>query len=123
MALQGKVVFKGLDINEAYVVISSARCSVNNSSASVLKTAATYNEDGSLKAEAVYETQFTKKLNGSYTASVYLNAAAKVANPNAWITEIYGSYAPDHKSSAKNDVAQAYGALKLVDAYKDLADA
>ena len=77
----------------------------------------------SLKAEAVYEIQFTKKLNGSYTGSVYLNAAAKAANPNAWITEIHGSYTPAHKSSAKNDVAQAYGALKVVDAYKDLADA
>ena len=123
MALQGKVVFKGLDIDEAYVVISSARCSVNNTSAPVLKTAATYNEDGSIKSEAVYENEFTKTLRGSYQANVFLNAAAKTANPNSWITEFHGSYTPDHKDSAKNDVAQAYGALKLVDASKDLADA
>ena len=55
MALQGKIVWKGIDIDEAYIAMQSANCAVNYVSSQVLKTEATYNEDGSLKSEAVYE--------------------------------------------------------------------
>mgnify|MGYP003137579941 CR=1 FL=1 len=82
MALEGKLTWKGIDIDSAYVVISNAQCNVNYDSNMVLKTEATYNEDGSIKTEALYEKEWTKSIYGHYNE-----------------------------------------ALKLVDAYKDLADA
>ena len=123
MALQGKIVWKGIDIDEAYIAIQTANCSVNYISSQVLKTEATYNEDGTLKSEAVYEEKIDKVLNGNFSAAIYKDKATKDANPNNPVSIIYGVYTPKHTTSAKNDVAQAYAALKAMDAYKDLADA
>jgi len=123
MALQGKIVWKGIDIDEAYMTVQSANCAVGYQSSQVEKTAATYNEDGTLKSEAVYEEKIDKVLNGNFSAAIYKNKATKDANPNEPVDMIYGVYTPKHTSSAKNDVAQAYTALKAMDAYKDLADA
>ena len=123
MALQGKVVWKGIDINEAYIAVQSAQCSINYISSRVLKTAATYNEDGTIKTEAVYEEEINKVLNGSFSAGVYKDKASKDAKPNEPVDMIHGTYVPKHTASAKNDVAQAYVALKAMEAYKDLADA
>ena len=123
MALQGKIVWKGIDIDEAYIVIQSANCSVNYVSSQVLKTAAVYNEDGTIKSDAVYEEKIDKHLNGSFSAAIYKNKATKDADPNEPVDMVYGTYTPKHTTSAKNDVAQAYVALKAIEAYKDLADA
>jgi len=123
MALQGKLTWKGIDLEESYIAMQSANCSVNYQSVQVEKTAATYNEDGTLKSEAVYEQQINKVLNGNFAAAVYKDKATKDANPNNSIDVVYGVYTPKHTASAKNDVAQAYEALKAIDAYKDLADA
>jgi len=123
MALQGKIVWKGIDIDEAYMAIQSANCSVNYVSSQVLKTAAVYNEDGTIKSDAVYEEKIDKHLNGNFSAAIYKNKASKDANPNEPVDMVYGVYTPKHTTSAKNDVAQAYAALKAMDAYKDLADA
>ena len=123
MALQGKIVWKGIDIDEAYIAMQTANCSVNYVSSQVEKTAATYNEDGSLKDEAVWEEKIDKHLNGNFSAAIYKNKASKDANPNEVVDIIYGTYTPKHTASAKNDVAQAYVAMEAMDAYKDLADA
>ena len=122
MALQGKIVWKGIDIVEAYITIQSASCSVRYESSRVLKTAAKYNEDGTIKTEAVYEEKIDKILNGNFSAAVYKDKATKDANPNQPVDMIYGTYVPKHTTSAKNDVAQAYVALKAIEAYKDLTD-
>ena len=123
MALEGKLTWKGIDIDSAYVVISNAQCNVNYDSNMVLKTEATYNEDGSIKTEALYEKEWTKSIYGHYNGLVFKDKASKDAEPASPITSISGNYSPNHAASAKNDVRQAYEALKLVDAYKDLADA
>jgi len=123
MALQGKITWKGIEINEAYITIQSANCAVNYNFTKELKTEAKYNEDGTLKSEAVYEDKIIKNLNGNFTASIYKDKATKDANPNNVVEMIYGNYTPKHTTSAKNDVAQAYEGLKAMDAYKDLADA
>jgi len=123
MALQGKIVWKGIDIDEAYMTIQSVNCAVGYQISSVLKTEAVYNEDGTVKSEAVYEEQINKVLNGSFKAAVYKDKASKDAKPNQVVDMVHGVYTPKHTASAKNDVAQAYVALKAMDAYKDLADA
>ena len=123
MALQVNLTWKGIDIDEAYIAMQTANCSVNYVSSQVEKTAATYNEDGSLKAEAVWEDKIDKQLNGSFSAAIYKNKASKDANPNEVVAMVYGAYTPKHTTSAKNDIAQAYVAMKAMDAYKDLADA
>ena len=123
MALQGKIVWKSIDIDEAYIAVQMANCSVGYQTTEVLKTAAEFNEDGSLKSEAVYEQKIDKTLEGNFVACVYKNKTSKDDNPNEFITRIHGTYTPKHTSSAKNDVAQAYVALKATDACKDLADA
>lgn len=115
--------WKGIDIDEAYIAMQTANCSVNYESSSVEKTAATYNEDGTIKTEAVYEEKINKLLHGNFTAAIYKDKATKDANPNNPVDMIYGVYTPKHTTTAKNDVAQAYAALKAMDAYKDLADA
>ena len=123
MALEGKFIWKGIEISNAYITIQQANCSVAWDKSQVLKTEAKYNEDGTIKSEAVYEEKIDKILNGNYTANVYKDKASKEAKPEEKIESIYGSYDPKHTASAKNDVAQAYEGLKAMDAYKDLADA
>tara|TARA_Y100001937_G_scaffold78630_1_gene106609 strand:+ start:1199 stop:1570 length:372 start_codon:yes stop_codon:yes gene_type:complete len=123
MALQGNFVWKGIQINEAYIVVKDAFCSCSYQNKAELKTEATYNEDGTIKDPAVYEESIEKRLDGTYTASIYKDKASKDADPFSPVDEITGIYTPKHTSSAKNDVAQAYAALKVTDACKDLADA
>ena len=123
MALQGKLTWKGIEIDEAYIVIQNASASCNYQSSQVIKTEAEYNEDGTVKSEAVYEEKIVKVLTGSYIAHIYKDKANKDSSPNEVLDPIYGTYTPKHTTSAKNDVAQAYAALKALDAYKDLADA
>ncbi len=124
MALQGKYTYKGVNIDEAYIVIKDVNASSGYQTISELKTEAEYNDDGSLKTEAVYETSINKVLSGSYTVNVYKDKSSKDADPNGnVIVSTYGTYTPKHTASAKNDFAQAYIALKAIDAFKDLADA
>jgi len=123
MALQGKFTWKGIEIPEAYIVIQNAFCSCFYQTKAELKSEATYNEDGTIKDPAVYEESIEKRLDGKYTASIYKDKASKDADPYSLVDEIKGIYTPKHTSSAKNDVAQAYAALKVTDACKDLADA
>lgn len=123
MALQGKLTWKGVEIDEAYIVIQNVNASSNYKSTQVLKTEAEYNEDGTIKSEAIYEEKIDKVLSGNYVAHVYKDKANKESKPSVVLDNIYGEYIPKHTASAKNDVAQAYVALKAMDAYKDLADA
>tara|TARA_Y100000004_G_scaffold131456_1_gene148344 strand:- start:241 stop:612 length:372 start_codon:yes stop_codon:yes gene_type:complete len=123
MALKGKYVWKGIEIPEAYIVIQNAHASCNYRKTSELKTEAEYNEDGTVKTPAVYDYGQEKVLTGGYTAHVYKDKATKDSDHNDVVATINGSYTPKHTATAKNDVAQAYEALKVTDACKDLADA
>tara|TARA_R100000908_G_C3743218_1_gene139213 strand:+ start:64 stop:435 length:372 start_codon:yes stop_codon:yes gene_type:complete len=123
MALQGKFAWKGIELSDAYITINEATCKCVYNSKMIVKTPEVLNEDGSVKTEAVMEKEITKVLHGNFTAYIYKDKASKEANPDEVLDTIFSYYTPKHNTSAKNDVAQAYAALKALEAYKDLADA
>ena len=123
MALEGKYTYKGIDIAKAYVMVTSVNCSSNNSQVTIEKTPKKYNEDGSIKSEAVMETKWVKSNNGNWTAAVYKDKDARTNTPSTVIDNISGSFDVDVKASGKNPVVQAYAAIKALDAYKTYTDA
>jgi len=123
MALEGKYTYKGIDIAKAYVMVTSVNCSSNNSQVTIEKTPKKYNEDGSIKSEAVMETKWVKSNNGNWTAAVYKDKDARTNTPNTVIDSINGSFDVEVKASGKNPVVQAYAAIKALDEYKTYTDA
>ena len=123
MALKGSYDYKGITVSDAYVKITGVNWSCNSNSETYIKTAAKYNEDGTIKTAEVKDTRWTQTTSGNWHANVYKNKAARDANPNQVIDGCGGSFEIDLKDSAKNPVKQAYVAAKTVDTYKDLADA
>ena len=59
MALEGKYTYKGIDIAKAYVMVTSVNTSSYINSETTEKTPMKYNEDGSVKSEAVMETKLS----------------------------------------------------------------
>ena len=123
MALKGKYDYKGIEVADAYVKISSVNWSCNNNSENYVKTAAVYNSDGTIKTPEVQSTRWVQNTVGNWHANVYKDKAASDANPNSQICSISGNFDMDLKDSAKNPVKQAYVAAKAIDLYKDMADA
>ena len=122
MALQGTYNFKGIEIAEAYVKIDSINWNSDHNQETTEKSPRTYNEDGTVKSEAVYETSWKENANGNWSAKVYKDKAARDANPNDAITSIGGSFTMEVKSTAKNALNQAYLAAKALDDYADYTD-
>ena len=123
MALEGKYTYKGIDIAKAYVMVTGVNYSANNNEVTIEKTPKKYNEDGSIKSEAVMETKWVKNISGSWNAAVYKDKDARTNTPNMYITNISGSFDVEVKASGKNPVVQAYAAIKALDAYKTYTDA
>ena len=123
MALKGKYNYKGIELADAYVKISSVNWSCGSNSEMYVKTAAVYNSDGSIKTPEVTDTKWVQSTFGNWHANVYKDKAARDANPNDHICSISGSFEVDLKDTAKNPVKQAYVAAKAMDLYKDMADA
>ena len=123
MALKGKYDYKGIEVADAYVKISSVNWSCGSNSENYVKTAAVYNSDGSIKTPEVQSTRWVQNTVGNWHANVYKDKAARDANPNSQICSISGNFDMDLKDSAKNPVKQAYVAAKAIDLYKDMADA
>ena len=123
MALKGKYDYKGIEVTDAYVKISSVNWSCNSNSENYVKTASVYNSDGSIKTPEVQSTRWVQNTVGNWHANVYKDKAARDANPNSHICSISGNFDMDLKDSAKNPVKQAYVAAKAIDLYKDMADA
>ena len=71
MALEGAYSWKGLDIAKAYVKINSVNWSCSSNQVTSEKTPAKYNEDGTLKSEAVMETKWVQNTYGNWNANVY----------------------------------------------------
>ena len=122
MAIQGKYIFKGLEVDNSYIRIANANSSVHDTMEVVEKTAAVYNSAGTLKTAAVMEDKWSIENSGYYTAFVYANKATRDASPKGYVDTIQGTFVMDTKASAKNPVIQAYGALKALDAYSDYTD-
>ena len=123
MALEGKYTYKGIDIAKAYVMVTSVNTNNYINSETTEKTPKKYNEDGSVKSEAVMETKWIKNNSGNWSAAVYKDKDARTNTPNVVIDNISGSFDVEVKASGKNPVAQAYAAIKALDAYKDYTDA
>ena len=77
-----------------------------------VKTAAKYNEDGTVKSAEVTDTRWVQTTSGNWHANVYKNKAARDANPHQTIDSCGGSFEMDLKDAAKNPVKQAYVAAK-----------
>lgn len=122
MALEGAYSWKGLDIAKAYVKINSVNWSCSSNQVTSEKTPAKYNEDGTLKSEAVMETKWVQNTNCNWNASVYKDKASRDSKPNEWICSVGGSFEMDTKATAKNPVVQAYTAAKAEDTWKEYKD-
>tara|TARA_R110001592_G_scaffold151544_1_gene378105 strand:- start:321 stop:647 length:327 start_codon:yes stop_codon:yes gene_type:complete len=107
MALTGKLVYKGLDIDNA-----------------VLKVMTCYHRAVDSSTEAEDGTVTWAKANyADYSARVYKDATAYAANPDAAIYTISGTFTPSVANGANlNIVKQTYLHLKTLDTYKDLTD-
>jgi hypothetical protein len=123
MALKGAYNYRGIAISDAYVKINNVSWNCNSNQVTTEKTPAKFNEDGTLKTAAVMETKWVETTNGSYSASVYKDKAARDADPNNSITGIGGSVTMSVAASGKNPLNQAYLAMKAEDAYTDYTDA
>jgi len=122
MALQGLYNFKGVEISEAYLQVSNLNCNFYHDGKTKLKTAATYNEDGSVKTADVYEMEWTKNENTHVAVKVFKDKATRDADPTGNVTEFSFNFIGSLAASAKNHVKQAYEALKADDKYKDYTD-
>ena len=122
MGLKGLYNFKGIELSDAYLQISSISCNYHSIPSQNLKSAAVYNSDGSLKTEAVYETIWTKSPNSNVGVKLFKDKATRDANPDSQLTEFVFNFTESVADSAKNHVKQAYVALKADDKYKDYTD-
>ena len=122
MALKGAYNYKGIAISDAYIKINHVSWGCDSNTVTTEKTPAKYNEDGSLKTEAVMETKWVQADRGSYSADVYKDKAARDADPSNSITTISGNVTINKAAAGKNPLNQAYLAILAEDAYKDYAD-
>jgi|TARA_X000001382_G_C3162339_1_gene176690 hypothetical protein len=124
MALKGSYNFKGISLADAYVKIVSVNHNTDENVNNVIKTAAVYNSDGSLKTEAVYHDVVVKSNSANYQAKIWKDKALRDTAGKFYenIAQVSGNFVMDVSSSAKNPVVQAYTAMKAEDAWKDYAD-
>ena len=122
MAIQGKYNFKGIDLADSYIKIYRVDYNTVSNKNTVLKTAAVYNSDGSLKTAEVYEDKWDDTQSASYSARVYKDKDTRDNSPNNVVEDIHASFVMAVTSSAKNPLKQAYDAMRATDAYKDYTD-
>ena len=107
MALTGKLVYKGLDIDNAHLKVMQ----VHNRAVDPSTEA----EDGTVT--------WSKANHADYSARVYKDAAAYAADPDAAVYTISGTFTPSVANSANlNIVRQTYEHLKTLADYDELTD-
>ena len=122
MALQGSYTFKGIVLSEAYVMVSDVQTRKSINSSQNLVSSATYNSDGTIDQEAVYETIYTSVINCNGSVNIYKDSATKTANPYEVIVSEGFSFTGDVSADADNAVIQAYTHLKTLDKYDGYTD-
>ena len=123
MALQGKYNYKGIEVDDAYLKVSTVNYNVGYAQEVKEISPAEYNEDGSLKKDAVTETNWIPSNSTQVSYQVYKDKASRDATPNEPFDIGYKNIGVmDTKASAKNAVIQAYVAIKAMDEYKDYTD-
>lgn len=107
MALTGKLVYKGLDIDNAVLKVMTCNHRAVDSS--------TIAEDGTVT--------WSKANHAEYSARVYKDADAYAANPDAAIYTISGTFTPSVANTANlNIVKQTYEHIKTLTDYDELTD-
>jgi len=107
MALTGKLVYKGLDIDNAVLKVMTCNH----------RAVDTFTEDDDGKVT------WAKANHADYSARVYKDADAYAANPDQAIYTVSGTFTPSVANGANlNIVKQTYEHLKTLDTYKDLTD-
>jgi len=122
MALQGSYTFKGIVVPESYCMIDQLSYSKNYNASQNQVSAATYNSDGTIENEAVYETVYSAVLNCSFNLNIYKDAAAKTSNPYNSIESKGYNFTLSLADDAENFVAQAYAYLKTLDEFNGYTD-
>ena len=120
MALQGDLTWKGIVIQDAYVVIDVVSDKSEYNLITTVTKEAVLNDDGTVKTPEERSTDWVKTLTGSYFIKTYKDAASKIADPLNAIYSDHKYITPKVNNSAKNYKIQAYEDLKTLDAYKDL---
>jgi len=107
MALQGKLIYKGLDIDNAVLKVMTCYHRAVDISTTV--------EDGTVT--------WTKANHADYSARVYKDADAYAANPDAAIYTVTGTFTPSVANTANlNIVKQTYEYIKTLADYDELTD-
>jgi len=107
MALTGKLIYKGLDIDNAHLKVMN----INHRAVDISTEA----EDGTVT--------WTKTNHADYSARVYKDATAYGANPDAAIYTITGTFTPSVANGANlNIVKQTYEHIKTLADYDELTD-
>ena len=107
MALTGKLTYKGLDIDNAYLKVMQIHHRAVDTS--------TEAEDGTVT--------WSKSNHAEYSARVYKDAAAYGANPDQAIYTVTGTFTPSVANGANlNIVKQTYEYLKTLADYDELTD-
>lgn len=122
MALQGSYTYKGIDISEAYLVVSHLDYNKNYKSSQNITTEAVYAEDGSLVTPAEYETVWTTTLTSVFQLNIYKDAASKSSNPTQFVDSLNFKCTISIADDADNFVAQAYTYLKTLDQFNGYTD-
>jgi len=107
MALTGKLVYKGLDIDNAVLKVMRIEHRAVDSSTTA--------EDGTVT--------WAKANHADYSARVYKDAAAYAANPDQAIYTVTGTFTPSVANTANlNIVKQTYEHIKTLADYDELTD-
>ena len=107
MALTGKLVYKGLDIDDAHLKVMT----IHHRAVDTSTTA----EDGTVT--------WSKANHADYSARVYKDAAAYAANPDSAVYTISGTFTPSVANTANlNIVKQTYVHLKTLSEYSSMTD-
>jgi len=122
MALQGSYTFKGIVLSEAYCMVDNLTYNKNYNVSQNQVSAATYNADGSIENEAVYENVYTPVLNASFSVKIYKDSSTKTSNPYDVVVASGYSFTPTLADDADNFVAQAYAYLKTLDEFDGYTD-
>jgi len=122
MALQGSYTFKGIVLSEAYLMVSDVQTTKSFNSTQNLVSSATYNSDGTIDQQAVYEKVYGSTVHCSGSIKIYKDNAAKTSNPEEYIGSDYFSFTGDVGADADNVVTQAYTHLKTLDKYDGYTD-
>jgi hypothetical protein len=123
MALKGKYNFKGIELSDAYLQISSFNYVVSSTFDTLIKTEAVMEADGiTLKTPAVYESKWVKKTYSECLVKVFKDKATRDADPYLNLYDFIFKLALSIDAEAKNPIEQAYVALKADERYKEFTD-